>query len=651
MSIRANLKKYFLSPWLYILLVPELVISFILYIDHSTVNRFVNTLLIINVYLTVFIGIFSVYAIHGIKEIEWSIKSRAAVILKTMVSSAVFCFSSLVIPFVFIALDCIQKGVSFEIAANYILYFLFVTAAQIIFLLALGFFLGAVIKNIAAYACVVLASMPFTPFFQAFLVELYSPHSYKDTGEFSRIIAFTNLINLSLDDPDRTEFAGYGMPIDTENILSWIITVLCGLFLIFLVFAGKRCFRLRGTAAMCVLSLLVVFSGMRCTELYFEMSPIINVYNYTYSDRPPVKIDTSHIYADDNSPIVTRYDMKLDTGAVLKNQCELSLNVNNNSDVRLRLDECFEIHSLTVDGENTDYTKEGDYFTVKLNPSRETSVIKIEYSGRLSYTDMIHNKVDCCDINGGFLSGMFSWYPKLLSAENVSQSKDFTVEIDAVNRFVTNLDGYTVHPSGKQTVSGKKQDILFYLGFISEVDKDCTNGVKVILPTEYENNEEAITHCFLYSDYGGIKEHGGRTYKNYFLRYDGPEWDDNKKTDTTLISFEEHKALINDWLDTMEADREERNNIADIEAKLEGLWDDSLIEKRLDPAYLSSEECITINSLSSALHEIWERKIRYISSEELSKINTMIVIPHSYNLADDAYIFEDCIIATEGCAA
>lgn len=650
MSLTANLKKYFLSPWLYIMFIPMLALTFMLFMIYDdTLNEFVIHFPIANVYLTVFTTVFSVYAVRSVREIEWSIKSRFHIILKTACSSVIFNFSVLVIPFVFIALGGIQKGVSFEITANYMLYILFVTAAQIIFLSSLGLFLGAVINNKLAYPCAVLLSVFFTPMIKNYLLNYRG--NGKPEGDYSYITALTNLFNLSFDGGGKTDFAGYGMPIDTENILSWIITALCGLFLIFLVFAIKRCFRLKGTAAMCVLSLLTVFSGVRCTELYFEMSPVINVYNYTYTDKPPVKIDTSHIYTDENSPVVTRYDMKLDTGTIVKNQCELSLTVNNNSDVRLRLDECFDIHSVTVDGENADYTREGDYFTVKLNPSRETAVIKTEYSGRLSYTDMIHNKVDCCDINGGFLSGMFAWYPKLLSSENVAQPKDFTVEIDAVNRFVTNLDGYTVHPSGKQTVSGKKQDILFYLGFIGEADKNCTNGVKVILPTEYENNEEAISHCFLYSDYSGVKEYGGRTYKNYFLRYDGPEWNDYKKTDTTLLSFEEVKALINDWLDTMEADQEQRNNIADIEAKIEGLWDDSLIEKRHDPEYLSSEEWITISSLSSALNKIWERKIKYISPEELSKINTMIVIPHSYNLADDAYIFEDSIIVTEGCIA
>lgn len=640
MSIKANLKKYLLSPWFYILFVPVLALSVLLYLDKDNVSQFVYLIPIINVYLTVFISVFSVYAVQSIKEIEWSVKSRACVLFKTIVSANIFCLSSLVVPVIFIAFGCIQKGVPFEIGLNYILFTVFFTAAQIFFLSALGFFLGSFIKNRVAYVAAVLLSAVFTPFVQLFFLDDRKNY-HNDT-----LRAFFDLINLSLDDPSRIKYVGYGMPINIENILSWIITILCGLFLILILFAAKRCFKIKGMAVLGVLSLLTVFSAVGCTELYFNASPVLLDYSFS-SDTPPAKVDTAHIYSDDSSPVITRYNMNLYTGTVVKNVCEFELNINNNSAVKLRLDECFKIRSLTINGENADYSRDGDYFTVSLNPVDEKAVIKAEYSGRMNYTDLLGNKVDVCDINGGFLSEMFAWYPKLLSSENVGQSKDFTIEINAVNRFVTNLDGYTVHPSGKQTVSGKKRDILFYLGYIGEIEYADS---KLVIPLEYQGYSKGLDRLkrFLTETVSG--ESVTPSYENTIIEYDAPQFRDFYKTPNTLMSFEELNAYLNNWYEEMEATDEQRQSVAPLLKEIEKYWNDSLIEieESQDPKKLERPEYKALDNLLFGLWEVWDYQTKRLSSEELQNLNTVVVIPYSYNVSGDLYVFDGGLIVTEG---
>lgn len=649
MSLKANLKRFFLSPWFYILFVPVLVLSVMIYMTSgSTVSKYVYYLPIINVYLTVFITVFSVYAAHSIREIEWSVKSRASVIAKGIAAANIFCLSALSVPLIFIVFGCIQKGLPFELMVNYIFYIVFLTFAQTVFLSGLGFFCGTVIKGKAAYPFVVLLSVFFTPHVQEYLFKI-NTRGYESSLDIGGNLALANLINLSWDDTSIIKYAGYGMAFNSETILSRIITVLCGVVLIL---AVKRSFRLKGAAALGVLSAVVIVSGAYCVKLYFEASPIIRCSDNQYIDSidgTPTKPDTAHIYSDPDSPVISRYDMKLDTGNTVKNKCELELKVNNNPSVKLRLDECFKIHSLTVNGEKSDYEREGDYFTVALNPSEERAIIALEYSGRMNYAGVLHSKIDVCDYTGGFLSGMFAWYPKLLSSQNCEEPKAFTVEINAVNRFVTNLDGYTLHPSGKQTVEGEKTDIMFYLGYISEI-KDwggSENGFRIILPTEYVGNDrlpEALTYI---TEFVGI-----RSYKDYFTEYELFEWKDFKKTETSLVSYEELKDFIENYLVEVGADKKHADEVNDLLAGIENIWNDSLIEKlespKLNPyEYYPSQEELILENFFSALQDA---EI-YASFPDYSAVDTVIVVPFSYNTVFDTYMFDDSVIESEGCLA
>lgn len=640
MSLKASIKKYYLSPWFIILFAPVLILSFALRLSTKGVSQFVYHIPIINIFLTVFITVFSVYAFHSIREIEWSLKSRGLITIKTLAAADIFCFSAAAVPVIFIVFCCIQNGIALRLAVNFILFIAALTAAEVIFLSALGAFIGSAVRGKPAYAAAVLFSLPFTPAFQNFLMES------KDSGngDFSFIVNLSNLINLSYDDPSRVKYAGYGMPFNGETVLSWIITALLGLVFIFLTLIIKRCFKLKGTAVLGVFAAAAPFSGAYGAGLYFELAPVINVFNYTYTDKPPVKIDTANIYSDPHSPVISRYNMKLDTGNTVKNICELELKVNNNSNVKLRLDQCFEIRSLTVDGESSRYDREGDYFTAELDPSKETSVITVEYGGRINYADALNNKTDVCDYTGGFLSEMFAWYPKLLSSQNTKQPKEFTVEINAVNSFVTNLDGYSLHPSGLHTVKGEKTDILFYLGYIDRVE----NGSgAIIMPLEHRRSAEKIEAETLALAKSGELEI--KTYKNRFIESDIPSFNDYLKTETTLISYDELKALLNGWADSVGANGEQKQTISGLVLPLKDMWDDSLIEKAQNPEFVDSEEFRALIDLSAALGEIWESCTKEdISAVELSEVNTVVVIPYSYNITFDMYLFDDCLIASEG---
>lgn len=648
MSLKANLKRFFLSPWFYILFVPIIALSVMIYMTSgSTISGYVRHLLIINVFLTVFITVFSAYAARSIREIEWSVKSRAYVIANGIAAANIFCLSALSVPVIFIVFGCIQKGLPFELAVNYIFFIVCLTLAQTVFLSALGFLLGTVIKNKTAYACAVLLSIVFTPFAQNFLTNILNKTGFEKDMVLSSNLALTNLINISWDDTSRPKYAGYGMPFNSETILSWIITVLAGIILILALVGGKRCFKLKGTAALFVLLAAVTCSGAYCFKLYFEASPTIRVYDNQYVmdfDGSPIKPDTAHIYSDPDSPVISRYEMKLDTGNTVKSECELELNVNNNSSVKLRLDECFKIHSLTVNGEKTDYEREKDYFTVALNPSEERAVIALEYSGRMNYAGVMHSKIDVCNYTGGYLSGMFAWYPKLLSSQNCEVPKTFTVEINAVNRFVTNLDGYTLHSSGKQTVKGEKTDIMFYLGYLSEINDwgGPENDFKIILPTEYAGNDRLPQKLTYIID----RAYEIKTYKDYFTRQELLELEDFKKTETSLISYEELKAFTENRLKKADADKELTDEVNVLLTVLKDFWNDSLIEKLENNKYVVSEEMIAVDDFLFALSNTEKN-----APPDLSDVKTIIIIPYSYNTTLDTYIFQDSIIASEGCIA
>lgn len=418
MVYKKNIKMLLFSAWSFVINVPAIIYSLILLFSKTALNPgyFAEEYLSVNIYLTALIPIISIYMIHSLKELEFSLLKRFSLILQKYLAVVTFCMSNLLVAFVFILTGAITNHTSPILFCQYIVYLICITLAQTIFLSAIGFGVGFLLKSKAAYIIVVIISFLFTPFIQ--VSQSFNTLDNKIAG------AFFNLINISFDEPFREKYTAYGMPFNSETILSWIIVFLTGLLILTLVLLCKKCFKIKGNIVAFSSCIAIIVIICLCTNEYFANSR--TVCNYPSSD----KVDTNSIYSDVNSPLITKYDMQLKTGNKIQNNCNFEIDIKQNDSVTLRLDECFDISYIAYNENEIDYIREGDTFTLSLNPNEKTAHISIQYCGRLNYTDLLYNKMDFCDYLGGFLSEMFAWYPKLLSEQNAYLEKEYIVEID-----------------------------------------------------------------------------------------------------------------------------------------------------------------------------------------------------------------------------
>ena len=77
--------------------------------------------------------------------------------------------------------------------------------------------------------------MLFMPFIQTYV--------RKNTYDVDQSIF--NLLNIVYDETYKIRYSGFGMPFNSETILSWIITVIAGVVILGLILLIKRCFNIK----------------------------------------------------------------------------------------------------------------------------------------------------------------------------------------------------------------------------------------------------------------------------------------------------------------------------------------------------------------------------------------------------------------------
>lgn len=511
-ALGINLKRLFLSVWTIILFLFCVVMDIYYFVSPSggNVGVFVNNSGVnFNIFLQVFVSLVSVYVIHSTKEAEYGLLSRQKLLIVKYLSIVIYSLSSVAVPAVLAIIGGIRNSISPLVVLNLFLGYLASTVAQVIFTSALCVAMACLIKNKAAYIVSLAAGQVFSVFIQDYIQRhghiLVNNRGY---NIYDHHVYLLNLFDVVYDETTRIRYSGYGAPFNSETILSWIITVLAGLAIFALVLLLKRCYKTKGKIIASAVSVCSAALIVPLTILYFNNCPVSTDYyiapnldlgvesvetlselgNPTTYIMPP-KLDFLNVYESENSPLALSYKMELHTGNTVKNKCIIDVDPKGNDSVEFKLDECFKIEELLVNGAAANYDRNGSQLVIKDIANDGEVTISVKYSGRMNYVDNMENKVDFCDFTGGYFSQYFAWYPKILSSENTEAEKDFEITINACNSFVTNIDGYLLHGSGQNTVAGKGKDAMIYLSFISSVELD---GRTVILPTEFKNNKNSL---------------------------------------------------------------------------------------------------------------------------------------------------------------
>lgn len=561
-SILINLKRLYLSIWTIILFSFCIVMEVYYFVRTSGGNAgvFINEdSLNFNIFLQIFVSIVSVYAIHSIKEAEYGLLSRQKLLVVKYLSVVIYSLSSMIVPAAFVIFSGVMNSISPLVVANLFSGYLIHTIVQVVFTTALSVAIACLIKFKAAYIVSMAAAQVFSPFVQNYVSDKKGLQTNQNVY---------NLLNIVYDETFRIRYSGYGAPFNSETILSWIITVLAGLAIFALVLLLKRCYRLKGKIITSAVAVCAAISIAPLTVMYFNNCPVKAKYNIEskldprvesgeippeLGDPPtkiiPPEIDFLNVYDDETSPLVRSYKMELHTGNTVKNKCVIGIDPNGNDSVKFWFDRCFEIEELLVNGAAANYGRNGCELVIRDIANNEEATISVKYSGRMNYVDTPNNKIDFCDLTGGYFSSFFAWYPKVLSSKNVELEKDFEITVDACNSFVTNLDGFSLHNKGRNTIAGKQKNAFLYIGYISSIELD---GKTVILPTEFKNNKHSL--AALNEDIE--KGFGYHTRDGFFAYFDAYDY----VVDWDGLSDEEKFELLAEWSSEQMADIEQVMN-------------------------------------------------------------------------------------------
>ena len=388
--LKVNLKILYKSIWFIIQFCAATAISLLLLFvgdsnGHS--GMYAYDCLTVNIFLGVLIPVISVYAVQITDEIEYSLVGRARLIITKYTAVNIFVISSETVPLFLLTILSVVKGVAANLILQYIFCIICVTVSQCLFLSAVSFAFALMIKNKNAYFVSILTTFIFSPFIRD-IANNYNGmiHNlpFADT-----IYALYDLICLSYDDMHRFKYMAYGMTLNIEALLSWIIAILSALFILMIVLLLSKCFKkTKKKKIYAILSGIAILS--LCTVnvfMYFSYSPV--EYIYDNLEQSPSKIDIIDVYNEDyktNSAIVKEYDMDLKTGTIVCNKCKMKVDTNETERLRLKLDECFNINCVLLNNETINFERDNDSFYINV-PANSTVDVEIEYSGRMNTVD------------------------------------------------------------------------------------------------------------------------------------------------------------------------------------------------------------------------------------------------------------------------
>ncbi|MGL5616627.1 MAG: hypothetical protein ACRDD2_10440 [Sarcina sp.] len=179
--------------------------------------------------------------------------------------------------------------------------------------------------------------------------------------------------------------------------------------------------------------------------------------------------------------IIEEYKMNLDFAYNLKN--EAIIKIKNNSEnkvnkISLLLDNVFKIDSINLEGENLNFTHEGNKINIALNKALEKDSkidLQINYKGRVNHIDAIGNQYVIANGDKVFLpTESLIWYP----STNQELPMNFDIKLDSKVDIKSNL------VVEENSLKGKSKDIFLMSGFSKTVDIE---GYEVTYPLESES--------------------------------------------------------------------------------------------------------------------------------------------------------------------
>lgn len=371
------------------------------------------------------------------------------------------------LPIAYCIVMSVVQHISAEFCIRVIIYTLLRWMTMLAFMVSMGFLLGKVVKSAFVYLLSAPAAILFSNFnesiFGIFGIDRLGMEKATTMLSIHHMYATATIVDYSAPDIDLF-------------FLSKVLAVVLftGLMLYTLYLICKKNFSFPSYAGLAV---IIVAFGLSA-YFYAQLFP-----TRYFSD------DKLFIAAENDSGYnVAAYSGDLKLSEFSKFECTVTVvGEGLGEPLQLRLDEAFELDSVSCSGAKVNYKRDGDYLIID-DPAVSESVsseIDFIYSGRIEY---LENTTGMINIFSTFSNVMlpptFAFLPVIDGDKLI---KDYELTVKAGNTVVSNLDVENMG-EGRYSLKGESNLICVFAGNFEETKKD---GVTFIRPMDYTTDFDA----------------------------------------------------------------------------------------------------------------------------------------------------------------
>ena len=354
------------------------------------------------------------------------------------------------IPVTYILIFAIYQGTDIFFTLNTLCYTLVRWIALLLVADTLGFFVGLIIKTSYSY----ILAAPFaviTSFLNATIIDIF----FGANPSLSRTVA--QLLSVGDSYVGASEMDYPGLRLDLGFLVESLFSISVSLLLFVLVYFMSS----KGVTTRKVACGILSVGAVLVTGFVFaNLSPI----EYQYTEKIYITSPEVQPYE------ITKYkgDLVLSEVSRFTGSFTVEPTTSQKHDpLTLRLDECFTIDEISINGTPVMYSRHGDFITVE-GPTNQTTY-EIKYHGRVySLSD-----IGCVNIYTSWLSAAlppnFAFIPII---DSDSTEKYFDICVSSMNTVISNLD--VTQEKNYYYLKGSASSICIFTGFLSEYDYNGT---------------------------------------------------------------------------------------------------------------------------------------------------------------------------------
>lgn len=377
--------------------------------------------------------------------------SKMQIVLGKCVSGILSSMALCLIPIGYVLIGAIFEKTSIIFTTAAVIYVTVRWVMMIGIAHSLGLLIGMIVNNRSAYVLSIPCAIIFS-----YLNELL--FAYLPVSELiqEKIANFFTLQRVFI----------HGIIVDYVGArvdLFLVVKLICMLLMILIFISVIMLKESKGNRIMLFITLILFIGEFGMTMWWDYLYPV------EYNSREKLSL-----YDENLSPpyIIEEYSGNIDLSEQTNFVCDITMISNERSHFQtiLRLDSCFLIKELSVDGKLLNFQRQGDLLIVDLTGiENDKFTIHITYGGRIYYV----SELDQLDIfsswSAAALPPGFAFLPTI---DGDNTEKIYRLQVKSGNTIISNLD--VNDENGKVMLLGTASSCCIFSGYFTEYEQDGT---------------------------------------------------------------------------------------------------------------------------------------------------------------------------------